>query len=139
MTFLLDVPGPPSAAGDLSRAGREHGRLDQRHREWWTDERDAELVALVQGGLVVEESAERAGRTVGAIKTQCVKLLPPDLVISQTTSVERLRELLDFPGYDWRESLRERARRAPVELIDGDPGLSGGLVCRAPRRADHVR
>lgn len=83
-----------------------------RHHEWWTDERNIELVALVQARLRVEEIAERAGRTVGAIEAQCVKLLPPDLRVSKSTSVERLRERLEFPGYDWRESLRERARRA---------------------------
>ncbi|MBF6548891.1 hypothetical protein [Nocardia brasiliensis] len=83
-----------------------------RHHEWWTDERNVELVALVQAKLGVAEIAERAGRTIGAIEAQCVKLLPPDLRISKSTSVERLRELLDFPGYDWRASVRERARRA---------------------------
>ncbi|MGV9661829.1 hypothetical protein [Nocardia niigatensis] len=36
----------------------------------------------------------------------------PDLVTNTTTSVERLRELLEFPGYGWRDSPRERSRRA---------------------------
>lgn len=39
-----------------------------RHGEWWTEERNVELVALVRAGLDVARIADEAGRTVDAIK-----------------------------------------------------------------------
>ncbi|WP_433654480.1 hypothetical protein ACQPW1_27535 [Nocardia sp. CA-128927] len=60
--------------------------------DWWTDERNTELIELLHTEMGIEEIADRTGRSVNAIKAQCVNLLPPDLVVSQSSSVPRLRE-----------------------------------------------
>ncbi|WP_280381317.1 hypothetical protein [Nocardia wallacei] len=79
---------------------------------WWTDERNAELVDMLLAGKTEQQIADKTGRSVTAIRTRCRNLLPPDLVSRDSTAVERLRELLRLPGYDWRDPLRERQRRA---------------------------
>ncbi|MGW4095040.1 hypothetical protein [Nocardia sp. NPDC004750] len=86
--------------------------VHRRAYELWTDERNIELVELLRTGMPVEQIAARAGRSVAAIRGQCRKLLPPHVRVSDSTAVPTLRTLLGSPDFDWRESLRERHRRA---------------------------
>ncbi|OXR40271.1 hypothetical protein B7C42_07696 [Nocardia cerradoensis] len=114
-----------------------------RHREWWTDERNAELVDLMLAGLPIEEVAARAGRTVDAIRGQCVNLTPPTLWVRKPKAFERLQELLlDVPGYDWRQALRDRAklRRGIYWDADMNAALRDGFEQRrtAPELADEL-
>ena len=96
-------------------------KTPHRHREWWTDERNAELVDLIVTGFPIEEVASRAGRTVDAIRSQCVNLTAPTLGIRKTSAFERLRELLtNVPGYDWRQALRDRAKLRRAIYWDND-------------------
>ncbi|MFI9638118.1 hypothetical protein ACIHAX_36075 [Nocardia sp. NPDC051929] len=94
--------------------------VHRRAYELWTDERNIELVELLRSGLPVEQIAEQAGRSVSAIRGQCRKLLPPHYRISDSTAVPTLRTLLASPDFDWRESLRERHRRARSVYWDSE-------------------
>ncbi|WP_201298317.1 hypothetical protein [Nocardia sp. CY41] len=99
--------------------------VHRRAYELWTDERNIELVELLRSGLPVEQIAERAGRSVCAIRGQCRKLLPPHYRITAATVVPTLRMLLATPDFDWRESLRERHRRA--RSVYWDTEMTTGL------------
>jgi|GEM_PF-3764626 len=92
----------------------------RRAYEWWTDERNIELVELLRTGMPVEQIADHAGRSVLAIKGQCRKLIPLHVRATDTTAVDILRTLLTAPDFDWRESLRERHRRARSVYWDSD-------------------
>ncbi|MBF6577251.1 hypothetical protein [Nocardia farcinica] len=80
--------------------------------ELWTDERNAELVELLRAGLPEDLVAERVGRSVGALRAQCREMIPPRERMPREKVVPELADLVADPGFDWRERLRELARRA---------------------------
>lgn len=83
-----------------------------RAYEPWTDERNIELVELLRSGLPEDVIADRIGRSVGAMRVQCRKMIPPGDRIPQDEVVSRLAALVADADFDWRELLREQARRA---------------------------
>ncbi|MEV5389116.1 hypothetical protein [Nocardia farcinica] len=83
-----------------------------RAYELWTDERNAELVELLRAGLPEDVIAERIGRSVGALQAQCRNMIPSRERIPREDVVPGLADLVADPGFDWRERLRELARRA---------------------------
>ncbi|WP_280470704.1 hypothetical protein [Nocardia farcinica] len=83
-----------------------------RAYELWTDERNAELVELLRAGLPEDLVAERVGRRVGALRAQCRKMISPRERMPREKVVPELADLVADPGFDWRERLRELARRA---------------------------
>ncbi|MGW4635551.1 hypothetical protein [Nocardia sp. NPDC004415] len=93
----------------------------RRAYERWTDDRNVELVELLRAGTDVDELAVRTGRSKTALAAQCHKMLPPNFRRrTRTRAVEDLAVLVADPSYDWREPLREAARRARSLYWDGE-------------------
>ncbi|MFE7799432.1 hypothetical protein [Nocardia sp. NPDC057440] len=92
----------------------------RRAYEWWTDERNLELIELLRAELPIEEIADRTGRSVTALQGQCLNLLSPEIRASKRHAPTVLRSLVVCPDYDWRTGPRERFRRARQVYWDSD-------------------
>ncbi|MGW5142711.1 hypothetical protein ACWEPH_26940 [Nocardia beijingensis] len=88
--------------------------------EWWTDERNLELVELLRTELTLAEIADRTGRSVTAVEAQIRNLIPAELRVNKRDAEQVLRGLLRSADYDWRTWPRDRARRARQVYWDSD-------------------
>ncbi len=99
----------------------EKTEYPRRAYEWWTDELNTELVELLRTGMPIDELALRTGRSKTALRAQCHKMLPPHFGgRTRNQAVTDLSVLVADPSYDWREPLREFARRARSVYWDAE-------------------
>lgn len=89
------------------------------------------MVNGLRAGRSVKALAAEVGRTVGAVRSQVGKMVPPDVTTGRRGSVVWVRARLRADeGFDWRAGLRDRSEM--YWAADDDGALRRAWDARVP-------
>lgn len=106
----------PTIEGEGGRSGTRSGSAGgtvtgaDRRGAPWSDAENVHVVRGLRAGRSVKALAAEIGRTVGAVRSQVAKMVPPGVTAGGRGSVVWVRARLRADeGFDWRAGLRDRS------------------------------